>query len=137
MNVQDSDFYKELLEVFILEGQEHIDTMKRCLQELEQKNESDDTKGVYEEIKRAAHSLKGAARTVGFENLESVGYGFEKLFGRMGGADIMISEEIAKNLKSAFDALEKMIIALKENGKESVDNHEALSLIEKVENIIS
>ncbi|MEJ2627016.1 MAG: Hpt domain-containing protein [bacterium] len=137
MNVQDSDFYKELLEVFILEGQEHIDTMKRCLQELEQKNESDDTKGVYEEIKRAAHSLKGAARTVGFENLESVGYGFEKLFGRMGGSNIMISEEIAKNLKSAFDALEKMIIALKENGKESVDNHEALSLIEKVENIIS
>ena len=113
MNVQDSDFYKELLEVFILEGQEHIDTMKRCLQELEQKNESDDTKEVYEEIKRAAHSLKGAARTVGFENLESVGYGFEKLFGRMGGSDMMISEEIAKNLKSAFDALEKMVIALR------------------------
>lgn len=137
MNVQDSDFYKELLEVFILEGQEHIDTMKRCLQELEGKNESDDTKEVYEEIKRAAHSLKGAARTVGFENLEAVGYGFEKLFGRMGGSDIMVSEEIARNLKTAIDELEKLITALKENGKESDDNHEVLNLIEKVENIIS
>lgn len=137
MNVQDPEFFKELMGVFILEGQEHIDTMKRCLHELEQRKDSDDKKDTYEEIKRAAHSLKGAARTVGFENLESVGYNFEKLFGKMGQSDTKISEEIAENLTNAFNALEKMIITLKEKGKESGDNHGVIGLIEKVDNIIS
>ncbi len=137
MNVQDPEFYKELLEVFILESQEHIDTMRKCLSELQQKNESDDKKDVWEEIKRAAHSLKGAARTVGFENLESVGYGFEKLFGRMRNSSIMVSDEIASNLTTAFGSLEKMVSDLKKEGKETGDDHEALSIIEKVENNLS
>jgi len=137
MNVQDPEFYKELLEVFILESQEHIDTMKKCLNELQQKNESDDKKDVYEEIKRAAHSLKGAARTVGFENLESVGYGFEKLFGRMVNSHIVVSEEIARNLTTAFGSLEKMVASLKKEGKETGDNHEVLNIIEKVDNSLS
>ena len=137
MNVQDPEFYKELLEVFIIEGQEHIDTMKKCLKELQQNDDSDDKRDVYEEIKRAAHSLKGAARTVGFDNLESAGYGFEKLFGRMGGSNIMVSEEITKNLTTAFSALEEMIITLKKEGKESSDDHGVLALIEIVENIIN
>ncbi|MFO7890295.1 MAG: Hpt domain-containing protein [bacterium] len=137
MNLQDPEFFKELMGVFILEGQEHINTMKKCLHELEQKKESDDKKDTYEEIKRAAHSLKGAARTVGFENLESAGYNFEKLFGKMGQSDIVVSEEIAGNLSNAFDALEKMINTLKEEGKESGDDHEVIGLIEKVDKIIS
>jgi len=137
MNVQDPEFYKELLEVFIMESQEHIDTMKKCLNELQQKSESDDKNDAYEEIKRAAHSLKGAARTVGFENLESVGYGFEKLFGRMWNSDIIVSDEIARNLTTAFGSLEKMVAALKKEGKETGDNHEVLNIIEKVEHSLS
>ena len=70
MNVQDAEFFKELLAMFRMETEEHIQSIKSGLQELEKDPAPDKKSEIVEVIFKAAHSLKGAARTVGLVDID-------------------------------------------------------------------
>ena len=64
----DDEFLARLRQTFQLEASEHLETMTRALLELEEKP----TPACVEELYRALHSLKGAARAVNMEDVEAI-----------------------------------------------------------------
>ena len=59
----DPEFFKELLSMFRMECDEHIQNMRYGIKTLGEIEPSDEQVEISETIHRAAHSLKGAART--------------------------------------------------------------------------
>lgn len=80
MTEQENEFLQRLLATFKVEAQEHIDTLFAGLAELEQVSDAHQRNGIVETMFREAHSLKGAARSVGLTPVESACQGLESLF---------------------------------------------------------
>lgn len=136
MDVKDPEFFKELLQVFILESKEHITTMSDKLTKLGNEESTDKREEIYEELTRAGHSLKGAARTMGIFDLESIGFSFEKLFGKMKSGGIILSDELNKNVEIAISNLSDMVDTLNDKGEVEGDKAEIIKYIETVESQI-
>ena len=68
---KDSEFLKKLLATFSVEAAEHIQAISTGLVELEQAPSPDAQSKVVERIFREAHSMKGAARSVGLTDVET------------------------------------------------------------------
>ena len=98
MSYQDTEFFKELLAMFKVECQEHLDVMDSGLKKLAESLPDAERIEVMETVFRAAHSLKGAARTVGQTDLEPVGQSLEHTFAKLKLKDINASIEIFNEL---------------------------------------
>lgn len=79
----DQDFMQQLRLAFAVEAQEHLQTLSRDLLTLEQQSPAAAPAPLLAEIFRAAHSLKGAARAVGLENVAVVAHHLEDIFGQI------------------------------------------------------
>ena len=132
MNVQDAEFFKELLSMFRMETEEHIQTIKSGLQQLEKEPVSEKKAEILEVVFRAAHSLKGAARTVGLVDIEPVGLSLEGLFSSMRQKDILLSEELFSMLYEVVDKLGELIYGLDDAGKITGNKSEVTALMENI-----
>lgn len=74
------DFLQQLMVTFRAEAQEHLQLIEAGLLALERAGEPGGTAAVVEEIFRAAHSLKGAARAVDLADVENVCQRVEETF---------------------------------------------------------
>jgi two-component system, chemotaxis family, sensor kinase CheA len=72
MSASDEAFMKELMEAFKAEAAEHLHAVSDGLLRMEKDPNTPDRPKVLETIYREAHSLKGAARAVGFSGIESI-----------------------------------------------------------------
>ena len=72
MSTRDDDFLKTLRATFKVEAEEHLQTMATGLLELEKSSDEDARRRLVEDVFRAAHSLKGAARAVDVTEIESL-----------------------------------------------------------------
>jgi two-component system chemotaxis sensor kinase CheA len=79
----DQDFMQQLRLAFAVEAQEHLQTLSRDLLTLEQQAPAAAPEPLLAEIFRAAHSLKGAARAVGLENVAIVAHHLEDILGQI------------------------------------------------------
>ena len=96
-------FLQELRATFAVEAQEHVATMSTQLQVLQQGGQA--PSGAIESMFRAAHSLKGAARTVELTEIEALCQSLEDLFAywrKHGGSPGPVAQD---RLHQAFDAL--------------------------------
>ena len=132
MNVQDAEFFKELLSMFRMETEEHIQAIKSGLQQLEKEPASEKKAEILEVVFRAAHSLKGAARTVGLVDIEPVGLSLEGLFSSMRQKDISLSEELFSMLYEVVDKLGELIYGLDDAGKITGNKSEVTALMENI-----
>ncbi|MEJ5186787.1 MAG: Hpt domain-containing protein, partial [Candidatus Geothermincolales bacterium] len=80
--------YKEL---FINEAQEHLEALNQSLLELEKDPGNPD---VLTEIFRSAHTLKGMAATMGFDQLTELTHEMENVLEGLRNGDIEASSEI-------------------------------------------
>jgi two-component system chemotaxis sensor kinase CheA len=71
MSTEDDDFLRELRATFTIEASEHLQTLATGVLELEKSATPEATRRLVEEVFRAAHSLKGAARAVDFTEIEA------------------------------------------------------------------
>ena len=69
----------KLLEVFDVEYREHLEAIRRMLAALEDTGLASAGRDLAEATRRA-HSLKGAARAVGLDEVEKLAHGLESLF---------------------------------------------------------
>mgnify|MGYP006292440215 FL=1 len=86
----DENIYNELMELFLQSSSEQIDELKEAVR----KRESD-------EIKRLAHSIKGAAANLGILHVQKTAYDLELI-----GAENRI-QEASKSLNSLIKELER------------------------------
>ncbi len=74
----------ELMDIFYTETQDLIDKIKQCLSDLTagQEGQLSDRSAVLRDLFRCAHIVKSSARSVGFDNLESLANILERIFGK-------------------------------------------------------
>ena len=128
----DPEFFKELLSMFKLECQEHIQSMRDGIAKLEVIEPSDEQVEISETIHRAAHSLKGAARTIGLADVEPICQSLESCFSVLKREKIELPMELLSMLKRAVDGLDALLNTLDESGKVTGDKSELTLLIDDI-----
>ena len=133
---KDPDFFKELISMFKIEAKEHLDTISSGLLQLKEEPHSKGRTEVAETVFRAAHSLKGAARTVGLTDIESIGQTLERLFSIIKQKELEIPSGLFTTLNEIINILGELISTIDDQGKLTSDKSALTRLIDEVnENI--
>jgi len=132
MVLSDSEFFKELLSMFKMESEEHINAMVSGINKLEKTAPSDEQMTIAETVHRAAHSLKGAARTIGLVDVEPICQSLESIFSTLKKQKMSLPPEIFDMLNRVVDGLGKLLASLDDEGKISGDRSELMRLIDEI-----
>ncbi|MEK4385146.1 chemotaxis protein CheA [Solibacillus sp. FSL W7-1464] len=103
----------QYLEMFIEESKEHLQACSEHLLELE-KNPEDLT--IVGEIFRSAHTLKGMAATMGFEDLADLTHKMENILDAIRNSKIKVDAEILDVVFESVDHLEEMVFDIADGG---------------------
>lgn len=126
----------QYLEMFIEESKEHLQSCSEHLLELEKNPE--DLK-IVGEIFRSAHTLKGMAATMGFEDLADLTHKMENILDAIRNEKIKVTTEILDVVFESVDHLEEMVYDIADggNGKRDVQSTvEKLKRIEAGESVV-
>ena len=95
----------EMLEVFTLEAEEHLQNISANLQIIEQNPQHSEA---LQSVRRSAHTLKGAAGVVGFKTTARLAHRMEDLLDRLAEQPLNSTSQTTALLLSATDSLEAL-----------------------------
>lgn len=102
MQFSDKEF-SEVVQIFESEIQDNISNINKLLLILEKDN--NDFYAI-QELFREAHSIKGAARMVGFTDIQNLAHAFESVMTMKKNSEIVITPDIVETLFNAIDYME-------------------------------
>ena len=107
------------LEMFIEESKEHLQAINDELLNLEADSENT---AIVNEIFRSAHTLKGMAGSMGFDDLASLTHEMENVLDLLRNSKLTITPEIMDVIFQCVDLIEKMVDSIESggDGKENV-----------------
>ncbi len=105
-----SSYDRSLLQIFTTEQADHIRRMRAALDELLGRTEGDRAP-LFEELLRRAHTLKGAARSVGLEPTELLVHRMEDKLVQLQRSGAVLEPEAYRGFKTALDAAEDILAA--------------------------
>ncbi|GAB1420608.1 hybrid sensor histidine kinase/response regulator [Anaerolineales bacterium] len=100
--------HEELLKIFAEEVQEYLQLLNDGLLKVEMQN-AEEQAHLLKELNRYAHSMKGAARAVGFGNIETISHHMEEIFHLTIHDGYAITPDIADTLYDGLDLIENTI----------------------------
>ena len=100
----------KLLAAFQIEYKDHLEYIRSTLNKLET-GEAEPCPKILNEIFRRAHSLKGAARAADLKPVETLAHRMEALFSRMQSRAMPLTDQVARVLLEASDAIEDWVEA--------------------------
>jgi chemosensory pili system protein ChpA (sensor histidine kinase/response regulator) len=103
--LEDEEVDPEMLEVFTLEAEEHLQNIGESLQLLEQNPHNGDALHL---IRRSAHTLKGAAGVVGFKTTSGLAHRLEDLLDYLAENPFYSTPQTTALILAATDTLEKL-----------------------------
>lgn len=106
------DELQEILSIFKAETEEHLQKLNAGLLSLESAPRRTET---LEEIFREAHSLKGAARMIGFEAVEKVAHALEDLLSLARKGELAFERQVFDVIFAALDEISKQTAGWLEN----------------------
>jgi len=107
------------LDMFFDEAKEYVETLNNGILTLEN-NPGD--KETIDAVFRAAHSLKGMAATMGFENLTELTHKMENMLDRVREGKLEVTTEFIDLLLQGLDNIQFLVEKIKENeGEEPAD----------------
>ncbi|HDQ44061.1 MAG TPA: hypothetical protein ENN17_01010 [bacterium] len=130
--MMDADFFKELLTIFKGECEEHIQTMKSGVQDLRQHMDTDKQIEIGEVVHRSAHSLKGAARTIGLSDVEPICQSLESNFGILMRQKMLLPSKIFDYFDRSVVLLGEVLASINEEGKVEVDKTDLIRVVEEL-----
>ena len=95
----------ELLEVFMLEAEDHLKNITVFLSSLKQ---NPDQKDVIQSLRRSVHTLKGSSAAVGFRVVSTLAHRMEDLLDRLFEGAQKLDQGILELLTSSAEALEDL-----------------------------
>ncbi len=98
-----------LLELFRAEAREHVDTLTRNLLMLERGLPADQSARVVEETYRATHTFKGAARSVGRVDVETVCRACESVLRPLARGGVVPGQDVTRALGRAVDGIVRIL----------------------------
>lgn len=111
MNRSEQEFLAELRKAFSQEAEEHLQTIASGLVEIEKGNAPSDRQAVMESVYRAAHSLKGAARSVNLTGIATLCQSMENVFAALKRGVMTPRAEDFDVLQRAVDRMAEMLAA--------------------------
>jgi len=126
--INQEEFLKQLREAFAVESREHIQAITSGLITLEQVAGEPDQE-LIENIYRAAHSLKGAARAVDLKDIEYICHSMESVFLSFKQKEISLSSRLLDALHEALHLVELQLSGA------SVPAPEISAICEKLEHL--
>jgi two-component system chemotaxis sensor kinase CheA len=96
----------ELTREFLIESQEGLDRMERCLTDLEERPQDAELIG---EIFRSVHTIKGTTGFLGFKRLEKLAHAGENLLGLLREGKLTADRPIITGLLQLLDGLRSIL----------------------------
>lgn len=94
-----------LIAMFKSEAGDHLSAINRDLLAVERSSDGSERQVLLESIFRDAHSLKGAARAVGFTHIEAIAHNLESVFGAARRDQIELSSTVCDVLYEGLDTI--------------------------------
>ena len=108
----------ELTREFLIESQEGLDRMERCLTDLEERPQDTELLG---EIFRSVHTIKGTTGFLGFKRLEKLAHAGENLLGLLRDGKLSANQPIITGLLQLLDALRGVLRVIETHNHEGED----------------
>src|ERR1700692_4540421 len=105
----------ELTREFLIESQEGLDRMERCLTELEERPQD---AGLIGDIFRSVHTIKGTTGFLGFKRLEKLAHAGENLLGLLREGKVTASSLVITGLLKLLDGLCSILRAIESDDNE-------------------
>jgi two-component system chemotaxis sensor kinase CheA len=113
----------ELTREFLIESQEGLDRMERCMTELEER--PNDT-ALLAEIFRSVHTIKGTTGFLGFKRLEKLAHAGENLLGLLREGKLAADGPIVTGLLQLLDGLRAILKSIDAESSEGDGDDDAL-----------
>ena len=107
----EEDLDPEILEIFIEEAREEIETLNEYYPHWRDTNDND----ALTVIRRSFHTLKGSGRMVGANSIGEFAWSVEKLFNRLIDESIQINDAIYQAIGQSIDIIPPFVNALENN----------------------
>jgi len=120
----------ELTREFLIESQEGLDRMERCLTELEERPQET---ALLAEIFRSVHTIKGTTGFLGFKRLEKLAHAGENLLGLLRESKLAANRAVITGLLRLLDGLRAILKTIE--AQESEGDGEDSALIEELEEL--
>lgn len=120
----------QYLDIFIDESTEHLDTLYQQLLALE-KTPGDAS--IIEEIFRAAHTLKGMAATMGYDDLAHLTHILENIFDGIRYNRIQVQTEMMDHLFHTADHMNAMVEDIANGGEGKRDVQAMMDILDQIE----
>lgn len=121
----------QYLSMFIDESNDHLQSLNENMLALEQ---HPDDISIVQVIFRSAHTLKGMAATMGFEDLSSLTHQMENVLDLVRNDKLKMQEEIFDTLFQSLDALQLMVQDITQGGEGKADVSSIVSSLQSIVN---
>ena len=108
----------EILEIFIEEAGEVLDTIREYLPMLLRQH---DDRTALAEVRRAYHTLKGSGRMVGAEVIGELAWSVENMLNRVIDGSIFMNDDVAQLVQDVTDAVPALVSDFEQRRPASVD----------------
>ncbi|HEX3893582.1 MAG TPA: chemotaxis protein CheW [Terracidiphilus sp.] len=105
----------ELTREFLIESQEGLDRMERCLTDLEERPGDAE---LIADIFRSVHTIKGTTGFLGFKRLEQLAHAGENLLGQLREGKLAANPPLITGLLQLLDALRSILKSIEADGNE-------------------
>ena len=127
----------ELTREFLIESQEGLDRMERCLTDLEERPQDKELLG---DIFRSVHTIKGTTGFLGFKRMERLAHAGENLLGMLRDGKLSANQAIISGLLRLLDVLRGTlrIIETHENdddGTTAEQDTELIALLQQLQRV--
>ena len=122
----------DLTREFLLESQEGLDRMERCLTDLETRPGDAE---LLADIFRSVHTIKGTTGFLGFSRLESLSHAGENLLGLLRDGKLAANADIISGLLSLMDMLRGVLHSIETTGGEGESEAQDSAMIERLERL--
>ena len=118
----------DYLDVFLEESNEHLQAINNHLLALEKNPQNLD---IVQEIFRSAHTLKGMAGTMGFDDIASLTHEMENVLDKIRNNELEVNEDLIDTIFKATEALEEMVGAIHNGENGSMDIRDLILRLEQ------
>lgn len=122
----------QYMTMFLEESMENLQTLNESLLELEKSPEDVDT---LNKIFRVAHTIKGMAATMGFNDIADLTHSMEDVLSEFRDGKMKVTQNVVTVLFDCLDTLEKMINIIEEGSDSVIDIKKIIEDLEKTKKV--
>jgi two-component system, chemotaxis family, sensor kinase CheA len=120
----------DLLSIFRAEASEYLEILNNALLQIEMIAENDSTyRPLVVEMNRIAHSLKGAARSVGFRQIETIAHYMEEVFNAAMQRNLALRPAVCDTLYDSLDLIQNALDSEESDTDDDETDEENLALV--------